>query len=69
MENKAAKQSIIKWLEENQSDYTQMSDYIWENPEDWDATALDLGKKFIANFEAFADTEATSELIASGPQI
>lgn len=42
---------------------------IWTDPSEWDAAAVELGKKFIANFEAFADTEATAALIAAGPQI
>ncbi|HEC43441.1 MAG TPA: phosphoenolpyruvate carboxykinase (ATP) [Bacteroides sp.] len=42
---------------------------IWTDPAEWDAQALDLGKRFIANFEPFADSEATKALIAAGPQI
>ncbi len=41
----------------------------WSNPEEWDATAIELAKKFIANFEHFADTEDTKKLIAAGPQL
>jgi len=41
----------------------------WANPEDWDAEALNLAKKFIANFEQYADTEDTRMLIAAGPQL
>jgi phosphoenolpyruvate carboxykinase (ATP) len=42
---------------------------IWTDPAEWDAQALDLGKRFIANFEPFADSEATRALIAAGPQL
>ncbi len=42
---------------------------IWTDPKEWDATANDLAKKFIANFEAFIDSDATRALIAAGPQI
>ncbi|MCJ7625170.1 MAG: hypothetical protein MUO76_16860, partial [Anaerolineaceae bacterium] len=27
------KQDLIKWLEDNQKQFTDISDYIWENPE------------------------------------
>ena len=42
---------------------------IWSDPAEWDAGALELGRKFQANFEAFADTDETAALIAAGPQI
>jgi phosphoenolpyruvate carboxykinase (ATP) len=42
---------------------------IWSDPSEWDKTALELGRKFKANFEAFADSEETAALIAAGPQI
>ena len=42
---------------------------IWTDPSEWDAQALELGKKFITNFANFADSEATRKLIAAGPQV
>ncbi|PID87961.1 MAG: phosphoenolpyruvate carboxykinase (ATP) [Bacteroidia bacterium] len=42
---------------------------LWSNPKDWDAAALDLGKRFIDNFEFFTDNEEAKRLIAAGPQI
>jgi phosphoenolpyruvate carboxykinase (ATP) len=42
---------------------------IWSDPLDWDVSAAELAKKFIANFEHFADTEDTRKLIAAGPQL
>ena len=41
----------------------------WPSPEEWDAEAAELAKKFIANFEHFADTEDTKKLIVAGPQL
>jgi len=42
---------------------------IWSNPLDWDKAACDLAKRFIANFEHFAETEDTHSLITAGPQL
>ncbi len=42
---------------------------IWSDPADWDLAAVNLARKFIANFEQFADSDATRALIAAGPQI
>jgi len=42
---------------------------IWTNPEEWDEAACELAKRFIDNFEHFADSEATRSLIAAGPQL
>jgi len=42
---------------------------IWTDPAEWDEAAVELAKKFIANFENFADSEATRKLIEAGPQI
>jgi phosphoenolpyruvate carboxykinase (ATP) len=42
---------------------------IWKNPEEWDEAARSLAVQFIKNFESFADTVETRNLIASGPQI
>jgi phosphoenolpyruvate carboxykinase (ATP) len=42
---------------------------IWKNPEEWDDAARSLALKFIKNFESFADTAETRNLIASGPKI
>jgi phosphoenolpyruvate carboxykinase (ATP) len=42
---------------------------IWSKPEEWDKAACDLAKKFINNFEHFADSEETRRLIAAGPQM
>lgn len=40
----------------------------WENPQEYDATALQLAKKFIDNFKEFEDL-ATKEMIEAGPQL
>ena len=42
---------------------------LWTNPKDWDAAAMDLGQRFINNFEFFTDNEEAKKLVASGPQI
>jgi phosphoenolpyruvate carboxykinase (ATP) len=42
---------------------------IWSDPKEWDAAAVELARKFIANFENFTDTEETRQLVAAGPQI
>ncbi len=42
---------------------------LWENPEDWDKAAKDLGAKFIKNFKNFTDSEDAQKLVAAGPQI
>ncbi|MFA8450456.1 MAG: phosphoenolpyruvate carboxykinase (ATP) [Bacteroidales bacterium] len=40
---------------------------LWENPIDWDKGAIELGKKFIKNFESFTDNEAGKNLVKAGP--
>jgi len=40
----------------------------WENPQEYDATALELAKKFINNFKEFEDL-ATKEMIEVGPHL
>ena len=40
----------------------------WENPQEYDATAFQLAKKFIDNFKEFEDL-ATKEMIEAGPQL
>ncbi len=40
----------------------------WDNPEEYDAVALELSKKFIENFKEFSDF-ATKEMIEAGPHI
>jgi phosphoenolpyruvate carboxykinase (ATP) len=42
---------------------------IWANPGEWDEAARSLAMKFFKNFESFADTTETQDLIASGPQV
>ncbi len=42
---------------------------LWENPKEWDKAALDLGKRFIKNFEFFTDNDEAKALIAAGPQV
>jgi len=42
---------------------------LWSDPKDWDASALDLGQRFIDNFEFFTDNEEALKLVAAGPQI
>lgn len=41
----------------------------YANPEEWDAKAKDLAKKFIDNFEKYTDMEEGKRLIAAGPQL
>ena len=41
---------------------------LWANPSDWDTAALNLAKKFIANFENFTDNEEGKRLVAAGPK-
>ncbi|HBX52656.1 MAG TPA: phosphoenolpyruvate carboxykinase (ATP) [Bacteroidales bacterium] len=41
---------------------------LWANPADWDASALNLAKKFIANFENFTDNEEGKRLVTAGPK-
>ncbi len=40
----------------------------WRNEEEYDKVALDLAKRFIRNFEKFAD-HAGEEIVAAGPQL
>ncbi len=42
---------------------------LWDNPEEWDKAAVELAKKFIANFEYFTDNEEVKKLVSAGPQI
>ncbi len=42
---------------------------LWDNPEDWDKAALELGKKFIKNFEKYTSNDETKELVSYGPII
>ncbi|MFC2098381.1 phosphoenolpyruvate carboxykinase (ATP) [Bacteroidota bacterium] len=42
---------------------------IWSDPAEWDATARELAKKFIANFENFTDSPETKKLVEAGPQL
>ena len=42
---------------------------LWANPEDWDAAAKDLAKRFIKNFEYFTDNEDVAKLVSAGPQL
>ena len=42
---------------------------LWSNPKDWDAAAMDLGQRFIDNFEFFTDNEEAKKLVAAGPYI
>ncbi len=42
---------------------------IWSDPAEWDATARELAKKFIANFEKFTDSDETRKLVEAGPQL
>lgn len=41
----------------------------YTNPEEWDAKAKDLAKKFIDNFEKYTDMEEGKRLLAAGPQL
>ncbi len=40
---------------------------LWEDPEEWHTQAKNLARKFIDNFEHFADSEDTRALISAGP--
>ncbi|MCD4792806.1 MAG: phosphoenolpyruvate carboxykinase (ATP) [Bacteroidales bacterium] len=42
---------------------------LWKNPKDWDAAAMDLGQRFIDNFEFFTDNVEAKKLVAAGPHI
>lgn len=42
---------------------------LWKNAEAWDASAKDLAKKFIDNFEKFTDSEEAQRLVKAGPQL
>jgi len=42
---------------------------LWADPTAWDASAKDLGSKFIANFENFTDNEEGQRLRAAGPKV
>jgi len=41
----------------------------WENPTEWDKSAIELAKKFISNFEKYTDNEEGRMLLGAGPQI
>jgi len=41
----------------------------YETVEEWDEKAIDLAKKFIANFEQFTDNDRGKALVAFGPQL
>lgn len=41
----------------------------YENPEEWDARARDLAKKFIDNFIKYTDTAEGKRLVAAGPSL
>ncbi|MCP4551857.1 MAG: phosphoenolpyruvate carboxykinase (ATP), partial [Bacteroidetes bacterium] len=41
----------------------------WNNPADWDKSAMSLAKKFIKNFESFTDNEEGKQLVNAGPKI
>jgi phosphoenolpyruvate carboxykinase (ATP) len=41
----------------------------WANAADWDASARNLGQKFIDNFANFTDNEEGKALVAFGPQL
>jgi len=42
---------------------------LWADPKGWDASAENLAKKFIANFDNFTDNEEAKKLVAAGPKI
>ncbi len=42
---------------------------LWRKPEEWDAAAINLGKKFIANFANFTDNDEGKRLVAAGPKV
>ena len=42
---------------------------LWKNPKEWDKSAINLAKKFIANFKFFTDSEEVKNLEKAGPII
>lgn len=42
---------------------------LWDKPEEWDAQAKMLAKKFIDNFKFFTDHPEAEQLVKAGPQI
>ncbi len=42
---------------------------LWANTADWDASAIDLGQRFIKNFKFFTDNEEGEKLVAAGPKV
>ena len=42
---------------------------LWQKPEEWDASSINLGKQFIANFSNFTDNDEGKRLIAAGPKV
>ena len=46
MDLTVSKQSVINWLDENQSYFIEMADQIWENPEiAWEEFNRRFGRK------------------------
>ncbi|RLD68564.1 MAG: phosphoenolpyruvate carboxykinase (ATP) [Bacteroidetes bacterium] len=41
----------------------------YSDPSEWEKKALDLSKRFIANFQQFTDNEEGKALVAAGPQL
>ncbi|MDL1913545.1 MAG: phosphoenolpyruvate carboxykinase (ATP) [Bergeyella sp.] len=41
----------------------------YQNPEQWEAKARDLAKKYIQNFEQYCDTEEGKCLVSAGPRL
>ncbi|MEA3505094.1 MAG: phosphoenolpyruvate carboxykinase (ATP) [Bacteroidota bacterium] len=42
---------------------------LWQDASKWDESATNLGKKFIANFKNFTDSDEARRLVKAGPQI
>lgn len=42
---------------------------LWDNPEEWDKSAKDLGQKFVDNFESYTDNDKGKALVAAGPKL
>ena len=41
----------------------------YKDPAEWDTKAQDLAKRFVKNFDRFADNEKAKELVKAGPKV
>ena len=42
---------------------------LWDNAEEWDSAAKNLGQLFIDNFKFFTDNEDAEKIVSAGPQL